>query len=315
MDVSTPSGVVLNSVQLAWLQELGIERTHLHRLGATVASARAEGVAAVSTAAPTTPAASTTTTAPASTAAGATVPGDVATSAAMPIPQTEGGLQAAIQALRKAAGIRQSTRTDTESETESVTAPAKIPDTFAALEEAVQQCQACGLHQMRSQAVFGKGQQQARWLVLADAPGDVDDRHGVAFDGQAGELLQAMLTSVGLNEAEHCFITHLVKCRPLNNRQPVAEEISACSPYTLKQIELVQPAYILVLGQLAANQLLNNTSDIEELREKVHHWQSPQGKAIPLIVTYHPAALLLRPQHKANAWRDLALVKALNQQG
>lgn len=310
MDVSTSSGVVLNSVQLAWLQELGIERTHLHRLGASVASAAVNRTAAGQATAPTTatPEASVATTA-------ATVPEVVAAPAPMAIPQTEGGLQAAIQALRKAAGIRQNTRADTESDTESAAAPAKIPDTFEALKEAVHQCQACGLHQMRSQAVFGKGQQQARWLVLADAPGDVDDRHGIAFDGQAGELLQAMLTSVGLNEAEHCFITHLVKCRPLNNRQPEAEEVSACSPYTLKQIELVQPAYILVLGQLAANQLLNNSSDIEELREKVHHWQSPEGKSIPLIVTYHPAALLLRPQHKANAWRDLALVKALNQQG
>ena len=309
MDVSASSRVVLNSVQLAWLQELGIERTHLHRLGASVASAAA-GQATRPTAAPETAMPTT---------AGVVATG-VATQEMHPVmpsaaPQTEGGLQAAIQALRKAAGIRQNTRTDAESEAQSTTVPTKIPDTFSALEEAVQLCQACGLHQMRSQAVFGKGQQQARWLVLADAPGDVDDRHGIAFDGQAGELLQAMLTSVGLNEAEHCFITHLVKCRPLNNRMPEAEEISACSPYTLKQIELVQPAFILVLGQLAANQLLNNNSDIEELREKVHHWQSPQGKAIPLVVTYHPAALLLRPQHKANAWRDLALVKALNQQG
>jgi DNA polymerase len=232
-----------------------------------------------------------------------------------PTPQTEGGLKAAIQALRQAAGIRQNTRTEDDSTIAVTSAPAEIPNTFSALQEAVQQCQACGLHQMRSQAVFGKGDPQARWLVIADAPGDVDDRHGVAFDGQAGELLQAMLTSVGLGEAEHSFITHLVKCRPLNNRMPEADEITACSPYTLKQIELVQPAFMLVLGQMAANQLLNNNSDIEELREKVHHWQSPQGKAIPLIVTYHPAALLLRPQHKANAWRDLALVKALNQQG
>lgn len=312
MDVSASSPVVLNSVQLAWLQELGIERTHLHRLGASVASAAVERAAVTGQTTPTTSVAI-----PPSleqTVAGV-VTQDAAPAAPRAMPQSEGGLQAAIQALRKAAGIRQNTRTDAESDAESAIVPTKIPDTFSALEEAVQQCQACGLHQMRSQAVFGKGQQQARWLVLADAPGDVDDRHGIAFDGQAGELLQAMLTSVGLNEAEHCFITHLVKCRPLNNRMPAADEISACSPYTLKQIELVQPAFILVLGQLAANQLLNNTSDIEELREKVHHWQSPQGKSVPLIVTYHPAALLLRPQHKANAWRDLALVKALNQQG
>ncbi|MGG4604493.1 uracil-DNA glycosylase [Paenalcaligenes sp. Me131] len=314
MDVSASPRVVLNSVQLAWLQELGVERTHLHRLGASVETAQAAPSAATAT-----PVTSGSTAMAEPAVEQSAVRTDVSSSAPAlapaPAPQTESGLKAAIQALRQAAGIRQNARAEDDSTVAVASAPAEIPNTFSALQEAVQQCQACGLHQMRSQAVFGKGDPQARWLVIADAPGDVDDRHGVAFDGQAGELLQAMLTSVGLGEAEHSFITHLVKCRPLNNRMPEADEITACSPYTLKQIELVQPAFMLVLGQMAANQLLNNNSDIEELREKVHHWQSPQGKAIPLIVTYHPAALLLRPQHKANAWRDLALVKALNQQG
>lgn len=307
MDVSTSSALVLNSVQIAWLQELGLERTHLHRLGATVASAAPAAGKMAENIKP-------EVAAPARVEQQAHAAQESAPSLA-PTPQTAGDLQAAILALRQAAGIRQSTRSVDAAAQDAAPTPITMPETFEALEQAVQQCQACGLHQMRSQAVFGKGVQQARWLVIADAPGDVDDRHGIAFDGQAGELLQAMLGSVGLGEAEHCFITHLVKCRPLNNRMPEADEINACSPYTLKQIELVQPDFILALGQLAANQLLNNTTDIEELREKVHHWQSPLGKAIPLIVTYHPAALLLRPQHKANAWRDLALVKALNQQG
>ncbi|TGV06205.1 uracil-DNA glycosylase [Alcaligenaceae bacterium 429] len=312
MDVSVSPRVVLNSVQLAWLQELGMERTHLHRLGASMETTQAAPATATTAVVAS---ASTIATPAAEQAAVRSETSTPSAPALAPTPQTESGLKAAIQALRQAAGIRQNTRAEDDSAAAVTSAPAEIPNTFSALQEAVQQCQACGLHQMRSQAVFGKGDPQARWLVIADAPGDVDDRHGVAFDGQAGELLQAMLASVGLGEAEHSFITHLVKCRPLNNRMPEADEITACSPYTLKQIELVQPAFMLVLGQMAANQLLNNNSDIEELREKVHHWQSPQGKAIPLIVTYHPAALLLRPQHKANAWRDLALVKALNQQG
>ena len=183
-----------------------------------------------------------------------------------------------------------------------------LPYTLDQLEAHIVVCQACSLHEGRSHVVHGSGQTIApEWMLIGEAPGEQDDRVGLPFQGSAGVLLRAMLETVGVGADASVFMTNLIKCRPLGNRTPRAEEIAACQPYLLRQIELLQPVRILALGRLAAQALLGADADLERLRGKVHVLESETGRQIPLIVTYHPASLLSRPQHKANAWRDLHL--------
>lgn len=190
--------------------------------------------------------------------------------------------------------------------------PQDIPHTWDALQASIAVCKACELHQGRSQAVFGAGMAQSPdWLVVGEAPGDYDDREGVPFQGKAGILLQAMLASIGISPDSPIFFTNLVKCRPLGNRPPAPEEIAACMPYLQRQITLLKPARILVLGRVAAQSVLGSEAELDTLRGHVHRFVNEAGQEIPVIVTHHPASLLMRPQHKADVWQDLNLAKAL----
>src|SRR5690606_34830476 len=187
-----------------------------------------------------------------------------------------------------------------------------VPETWSALTSHIAECEACGLHRGRSHAVAGSGAEHVpEWLVVGEAPGSVDDRTGLPFQGKAGQLLQAMLASIQVTEQTPVFFTNLIKCRPLGNRTPTQDEIAACMPYVRRQIALLEPHRILALGSLAAQALLGLQDDLEALRGKVHSVRSEAGKDIPLVVTYHPTALLLRPQHKPDAWRDLSLARTL----
>ncbi|NYT85490.1 uracil-DNA glycosylase [Pollutimonas harenae] len=194
---------------------------------------------------------------------------------------------------------------------------APVPETWQALISHIDECRACGLHMGRSHAVSGSGAEHApEWLVVGEAPGSVDDRTGLPFQGKAGQLLQAMLASIQVTEQTPVFFTNVIKCRPLGNRPPTQEEILACMPYLQRQIALLKPHRILALGSLAAQALLGLQDDLEALRGKVHSVRSEAGQDIPVVVTYHPTALLLRPQHKPDAWRDLNLARGmLTQQG
>ncbi|KAA0888625.1 uracil-DNA glycosylase [Pusillimonas sp. ANT_WB101] len=190
--------------------------------------------------------------------------------------------------------------------------PQEIPDTWDALQASIAVCKACDLHHGRSQAVFGAGMAQSPdWLVVGEAPGDYDDREGVPFQGKAGVLLQAMLASIGIPPDSPIFFTNLVKCRPLGNRPPAPEEIEACMPYLQRQITLLKPGRILVLGRVAAQSVLGSEAELDALRGQVHRFISETGQEIPVVVTHHPASLLMRPQHKADVWQDLNLAKAL----
>lgn len=191
-------------------------------------------------------------------------------------------------------------------------APHEVPHTWDALQASIAVCKACDLHLGRSQAVFGAGMAQSPdWLVVGEAPGDYDDREGVPFQGKAGILLQAMLASIGIPPDSPIFFTNLVKCRPLGNRPPAPEEIAACMPYLQRQIALLKPARILVLGRVAAQSVLGSEAELDDLRGQVHRFASETGQEIPVIVTHHPASLLMRPQHKPDVWQDLNLAKAL----
>lgn len=193
---------------------------------------------------------------------------------------------------------------------------------WPALREAVQQCKACGLHAQRAQAVFGMGDERARWLVVGEGPGEQEDAQGLPFVGPSGQLLDAMLRAIGLDRhaqageaasrdlalpplsqpAQPVFIANAVKCRPPGNRNPHPDELAHCLPYLQRQIALLQPRIILALGRFAVQSLLGSTEPLGRLRGRVHRYQG-----IPVIVSYHPAYLLRQPAEKARAWQDLCL--------
>jgi uracil-DNA glycosylase family 4 len=166
---------------------------------------------------------------------------------------------------------------------------------------AVAACTRCGLHEGRTQTVFGVGNPAADWMIIGEAPGAEEDRRGEPFVGRAGKLLDEMLLAVG-ERRESVFIANVLKCRPPNNRDPKPDEAASCRPYLERQIELVQPRIILAVGRIAAQQLLQSDAPVGRLRGKVHRLGGT-----PLVVTYHPAYLLRSPSQKRKAWDDLCL--------
>ena len=148
------------------------------------------------------------------------------------------------------------------------------------------------------------GDRNADWLIVGEAPGTDEDAQGEPFVGQAGKLLDAMLASIGLARGDNVYLTNVLKSHPPGNRDPEPDEVAACRPYLLAQIELIQPKLILALGRLAAQSLLDTDDAIGSLRGRVHSFQG-----VPLVATYHPAYLLRKPTEKARAWEDLCLAR------
>jgi DNA polymerase len=173
---------------------------------------------------------------------------------------------------------------------------AQASDAWSELQANVRACTLCGLHRSRTQTVFGVGRRDASLFVIGEAPGADEDRQGEPFVGRAGQLLNAMLRSIGLPRAE-VYIANILKCRPPNNRDPEPSESASCTPRVL-----------LAVGRIAAQWLLQTDTPIGRLRGRVTSY-GPRGT--PLVVTYHPAYLLRSPLDKAKAWTDLCLVKEL----
>ena len=179
--------------------------------------------------------------------------------------------------------------------------------TLDELETAVRQCNACSLCKSRKQAVFSAGIPTAQWMVVGEAPGEQEDKQGFPFVGPAGQLLDRMLAQLALSrspvgEQQPVYITNVLKCRPPRNRNPEPAEMAACEHFLKRQIELVQPKIILVVGRFAVQTLLNTHEAIGRLRGQVHRYNG-----IPAIVTYHPAYLLRNPVDKRKSWADLCL--------
>ena len=171
---------------------------------------------------------------------------------------------------------------------------------WAALREAASTCTACVLHEKRKQAVLGVGDERADWLFVGEGPGAEEDARGEPFVGQAGRLLDNMLSAIELARGNNVYIANVVKCRPPGNRTPTQEEAHACQPFLDRQVALIQPRLIVALGKVAANTLLGRSGTLGSLRNTVHDY-----RGIPLIVTYHPAYLLRTLTDKAKAWEDL----------
>jgi DNA polymerase len=178
------------------------------------------------------------------------------------------------------------------------------------LEQAVASCTACGLCKSRTQTVFGVGDRRARWMIVGEAPGAEEDARGEPFVGQAGRLLDNMLASIGRSRRadapQSVFIANVLKCRPPGNRNPQPEEVAACEPFLLRQIELVAPQLLLVMGRFAAQSVLHTDASIAALRGRLHRL-NVAGRDVPAIVTYHPAYLLRNLADKSKAWADLCL--------
>jgi len=176
------------------------------------------------------------------------------------------------------------------------------------LKSAVKNCTACALRAGCTQTVLGVGAERADWLFVGEASGIEEDAQGEPFVGQAGVLLNNMLTAIKLKRGTNVYLTNVVKCRSFENRTPAPDEISQCLPYLERQIALIRPKLIVALGQVASTTLLVREGSLASLRGEVHDYHG-----IPLIATYHPAHLLRAPQNKAHAWQDLRLAVATMQ--
>jgi len=172
---------------------------------------------------------------------------------------------------------------------------------WESLAATVAACQRCELHRGRAQTVFGVGARDARWMVIGEAPGQEEDRQGEPFVGRAGQLLNSMIGALGLKR-EQVYIANILKCRPPGNRDPRPDEVVCCEPYLQRQIALVNPAILLCVGRIAAQNLLKTQTPVAKLRGQRHVYGPQQT---PVIVTYHPAYLLRAPAEKRRAWQDL----------
>lgn len=185
---------------------------------------------------------------------------------------------------------------------EDAPASALVNINWPELKQRVHDCTACKLRAGCTQTVFGVGDENADWLFVGEGPGADEDAQGEPFVGQAGKLLDNMLLAIKLKRGKNVYIANVVKCRPPGNRAPHADEISQCLPYLQRQIELIRPKLIVVLGKTAATALLGRDATLGSLRGTLHDY-----RGIPVIVTYHPAYLLRSPTEKAKAWQDLLL--------
>jgi uracil-DNA glycosylase family 4 len=177
--------------------------------------------------------------------------------------------------------------------------------TIDAVAERIRTTHCCGLCPHRINAVPGEGNPSAKLFLVGEGPGATEDAQGRPFVGQAGNLLNGILEAIEIPR-ETVYITNIVKCRPPQNRKPLPDEIAACIPYLHRQLEIIKPKVILALGSTAAEAMLGVRKSLGELRGKVHTYNG-----IPLIVTYHPAALLRNPNWKKPTWDDVRIARQL----
>jgi len=186
-----------------------------------------------------------------------------------------------------------------------------VPDVIAqlpsldAIAEKVQKCTRCPLYSTATNGVPGEGDVNADLVCVGEAPGANEDATGRPFVGQAGQLLTRILAAIDLKR-EEVFIVNVLKHRPPGNRNPRPEEVEACSPYLIRQLELIKPKVIVAFGTFAAQTLLQTKTPLGQLRGLVHRYHGT-----PLVVTYHPAALLRNPAWKRPTWEDVKLARQI----
>lgn len=180
-------------------------------------------------------------------------------------------------------------------------------ETYASIEEhreAICNCQKCSLGSTRQNFVYGVGHPQADLMLVGEAPGKNEDEQGEPFVGRGGQLLDKILAAIDLSR-ETVYIANILKCRPPQNRDPQPDEMELCFPYLEEQVRLIQPKLICALGRIAAQALLATKTPLGKLRGSFHEYCG-----VPLLVTYHPAALLRFPSYKKDTWEDMQKLKA-----
>ena len=169
----------------------------------------------------------------------------------------------------------------------------------------IARCTRCSLARTRNNVVPGMGVENPDVLVIGEGPGYDEDKQGLPFVGKAGILLDKMLAAIGLDRKTNCYIANIVKCRPPQNRDPFPQEQNACFSFLEAQINILKPKMILCMGKISSNKMLNQESPIGTLRGQIFEYNN-----IPLMITYHPSALLRNEQLKRPAWDDLKMFKA-----
>jgi uracil-DNA glycosylase family 4 len=218
------------------------------------------------------------------------------------------------------AGARQTMSTRKQTETGDLSlfelpAPPRPPitlepwgsaETIDQLNTQICNCTKCNLGHTRTRFVFGVGNPRATLMLVGEAPGADEDAQGEPFVGRAGQLLNKILEAINFRR-EEVYICNILKCRPPGNRAPQPDEVEKCIPYLRKQVDLIKPKLILCLGLVAAQNLLQTTEGLGKLRGRVLEYEG-----IPLMVTYHPAALLRNPAWKRPTWEDVQAVRKLH---
>lgn len=188
---------------------------------------------------------------------------------------------------------------------EDLTVPLGEPS-YTSLEEhrkAIEGCQTCPLCKVRNKFVYGVGSPNAKLMLVGEAPGAQEDIQGEPFVGAAGKLLDKILAAIQLTRND-VYISNVLKCRPPNNRDPLPAEVAECLPHLHEQIRIIRPKLLCSLGRIAAQSLLHTTSPLSKLRKVWHNYHG-----VPMLVTYHPAALLRFPEYKKETWEDMKLLK------
>ncbi len=171
----------------------------------------------------------------------------------------------------------------------------------------IKNCTLCSLGQTRNKFVFGVGDPNAALMLVGEAPGAEEDRLGEPFVGRAGKLLDKILKAIGRSREKDVYICNVLKCRPPNNRDPLSSEVDCCEPHLMRQIDLIRPGLIVALGRVAGLTLLKKENvPLKELRGKIHDYHGT-----PLIVTYHPAALLRNSNLKPATWEDFKWIRSI----
>ncbi len=175
----------------------------------------------------------------------------------------------------------------------------EFPSDLSLFNQHINQCHKCELGNSRTNFVFGVGDPKASLVLVGEAPGEQEDLKGEPFVGRAGKLLDKILAAIDRSREKDVYICNVLKCRPPNNRDPLASEVSECEPYLIHQINLIRPKLIVALGRVAGKTLLNVDNSLKSMRGQLHDYHGT-----PLIVTYHPAALLRNPNWKTDAWKE-----------
>ncbi len=188
---------------------------------------------------------------------------------------------------------------------EIITPPAvPLGSTLEEIRETLGDCTRCKLHSTRNKIVFGAGNPHAELMFIGEAPGADEDAQGIPFVGRAGKLLTKMIEAMGVTR-DDVFIANIIKCRPPGNRDPEKDEVTACKPFLLAQIEAIKPKVICTLGNPSTKSILNTTTGIFKMRGRFHDFDGT-----PVMPTFHPAFLLRSPNYKKEAWEDLQAVMA-----